>query len=464
MCGIVGIIGADKTFTNAHRAAGKIQHRGTDGVGALFSDGTRFIPPAPHRVLGEVPESQNSWPGEKPENAHLALLHIRYGTSGSRKKLANTQPFLVDSPYHGAFALAHNGDTRDEDILRESLLRRGVAFQSDSDSEALAHLIALSNKPSLPEAIVAALANVASAYALVLATPSFLVAVRDPFGIRPLSIGKLSGGGYIVASETCAFEVVGAEYVRDVAAGEVVVIDKDGPRTAATFPPAPRLARCIFELVYFSDPSSEPFGLGVEASMFRHFLGRKLAQEYVQKYGAVSKDTVIIPVPNSAYHYAEGFSHELWHPLTFPISRINRSARSFIASDQANRILRVLLKSNFGWWSVKDKECIVIDDSLVRGNTMRVVVALLRKHGAKKVIVVSGSPQILFPCPYGIDFKDKNALLTRKNNSDIALMRGDIGADELVYLSLEGFYGVVREVVGNTGDSCFACFNGDYAL
>lgn len=463
MCGIVGVAGVHDTFTKLYRAAGKLQHRGTDGVGVIFSDGNNFVPPAPHRVLGEAPQSQNSWPGERPENAHLGLIHIRYGTSGDRKNIANTQPFLVDSPYYGAFCLAHNGDTQDEDALRENLNERGISLQSDSDSEALAYLIALCKKKTLPEAVVAALENVKSAFALVLATPKMLIAARDPRGFRPLSIGRCMDGGYIVASETCAFEVIGAEYIRDVAPGEVAVIDENGPRTMAFFAPVLHRAKCVFEAVYFSDPASHTFGS--EASMFRHRLGRKLAEEYIAHRGApVPKDTVIIPVPNSAYHYAEGFSHALWHPLTFPISRINRSARSFIGADQEDRILRVLLKSNFGAWSIGGKDCIIIDDSLVRGNTTRAVVNLFRKHGARRISVLSGSPPILYPCRYGIDFKKESELLTRKNDCDLDAMRADIGADELFYPTLAGFYEVVKRTYGATEDFCFACFNGEYAL
>lgn len=463
MCGIVGIIGTEQVFTKIYRAAGKLQHRGTDGIGVVFSDGARFIEPAPHRVLGEAPQSQNSWPGERPEHARLGLLHIRYGTSGKRKNFANIQPFMVASPRYGTFCLAHNGDTQEVDPLRERLEKeRSAAFTSTSDSEVLMHLIAAGDEESLAGAISPALHNVKSAYTLVLATPDSLIAARDIYDYRPLSIGRFQDGGYIVASETCAFEVIGAEHVRTVLPGETVSIDKDGIHVVHRAAPAQPLARCIFELVYFSDPASETFG--VEASMFRHLMGRQLAREYVAARGALSKDDIIIPIPNSAYHYAEGFSHESWHPLTFPVSRINRSARSFIGSDDADRILRVLLKSNIGQWSVRGKRCFLIDDSLVRGNTMRAMVGLFRKHGAASISVLIGSPPILFPCRYGIDFKKPEELIARKHGCDIDAIRKEIGADDLLYLSRDGFYKVVREVAGDTEDFCFACFNGEYAL
>lgn len=370
---------------------------------------------------------------------------------------------MVDSPRYGRFCLAHNGDTQEVDPLRERLEKEyGVALKSTSDSEVLAHLIARSDEQTLVGAVTHALVSVKSAYALVLATPDALIAARSSHGYRPLSIGAFKDGGFVVASETCAFEVIGAEHVRAVLPGETVSIDKNGIRVVHLAAPARPLARCIFELVYFSDPASETFG--VEASMFRHMMGRQLAREYAASRGALKKDDVIIPIPNSAYHYAEGFSHEMWHPLTFPVSRINRPARSFIGADNADRILRVLLKSNIGQWSVRGKRCFLIDDSLVRGNTMRAMVGLFRKHGAASISVLIGSPPILFPCRYGIDFKTPQELVARKHECDIDTIRKEIGADDLLYLSREGFYKVVREVAGDTKDFCFACFNGEYAL
>lgn len=469
MCGIVGIIGTDNVFTKLHRSASKIQHRGTDGVGAVFSNGMRFIEPAPHRVLGEVSQSFNEWPGERPENAFLGLLHIRYGTSGNRKEIANTQPFMVSSPLHGTFCLAHNGDSQDIEVVRNNLqVLCGARFTSDSDSEVLAQLIAYRVSPTLSEAVASALEKVRSAYALVLATPRTLIAARDRYGYRPLSIGRIKDGGYIVASETCAFEIVGAELVHDVRPGEVVVIDRDGP-TVTRYEPSPlspalshRVQQCIFEHVYFSYPTSRTFGQSV--SRFRHRMGEKLAEEYLKAHSPLGKDAAIMPVPDSANHYAQGFSHKLRHPLTFAIDRTHRSPRSFIGSSQLDRDYKVKLKFNPDPEFIADKDCFVIEDSLVRGTTARAVIKLIRGYGAKRITLCVGSPPIMHPCFYGVDMKTKAELLVAHYNADTAAMGAFLGVDELIYPSFEGFREVVEETFGTAHNSCFACFNGEYAL
>ncbi len=469
MCGIVGVFGTENLFTKLHQAGHKIQHRGSDGTGVVVSDGLQFLLPDTYRVLGSVTESFASWPRIKPEDALLGLLHIRYGTSGNRKSLKNIQPFFVDSPYHGRFALIHNGDTQDVEPLRERLRREhGTRFSSDSDSEVLANLIGYCDALNLSEAIHMALRGVRSAYAIIVATRTSLIAARDPYGYRPLSIGIFPDGGYILASETCSFGIIGAEFVREVAPGEVVVIDKDGLRRAYRSTSAhkpPRLQQCIFEGVYFSDPTSLVFGeLGEEACFFRHNLGARLAKEYAERYGKPDKNMLVIPVPDSSNHYAEGFSHHVWHPLTFAVTRTHRSSRSFIGSDQATRDLKVRLKFNFSDELIRGKHCILVDDSLVRGTTIREVIKMLREHGAASVSVLIGSPPILHPCRYGIDFKTRNELLASTMHADTNAMCAFLGADRLVYLSLSGFYEVVEETFGNTGNFCFACFNGTYAL
>ena len=466
MCGLVGIYGAKNTFKKLRLAGSQIQNRGSDGTGVIFADGAHFIPRAPHRVLGEVAACMDSWPlGEIPEKALLGILHIRYGTSGVRDEWNNIQPFYVDSPHHGPFCFVHNGDTQKIEPVREELEKKGVVFSGTSDSEVLAHLIGRCTVTPLHEAVLEALHTVRSAYALIVATPSSLIAARDCYGYRPLSIGTFSDGGYIVASETSALTMVGAAYLRDVQPGEIVVIDKNGlhvvAEAARTYKP-PHLARCVFEHVYFSGQTSRTFGQSV--ALYRHRAGERLAEEYLAQHGSLPKEALLVPVPDSGNHYAQGFSHRAKHPLTFAITRARRPSRSFIGANEEEREARIRFKFSVIPEFVRGKHCFLVDDSLVRGKTMRILIVMLREAGATGVTVFIGSPPIVNPCLYGVDFKTYAELLAARLGMDMDAMRKSIGADGLSYLSMEGFLVVIGLTFGTTDDSCLACFNGKYAL
>ena len=461
MCGIVGIVGHPHLFDTLHDAGNKLQHRGTDGTGIILSDGTSFLVPSPHRVTGLVSSCFDAWPGTKPEDVHIGLLHVRYGTSGKRQSFENIQPFIIDSPRHGKFAIAHNGDSQDIEAIRDAFVGGGIGFASTSDTEVLGQLIAHAKNQTLPEAIVCALEKVKSAFALVIATPSSLIAVRDPYGYRPLSLGKFRDGGYIVASETASFEIVGAEYVRDIDPGEVLVIDKNGLHEGCNKPfqfTPQKHAQCVFELIYFSYPTSLVFGY--RASVFRHTLGKRLAMEAA--HILTDGNPVLIPVPESGLHYAQGVSHQSGIPLTFALSRsrYSHSGRTFIIAEEAERGKKLLAKFNINTEFVKGKDCVLVDDSVVRGNTMRALVQKFREHGARKVSVLVGSPPIMHPCRYGIDFKTSRELLAAEHHADVQAMCAFLGADALHYLALETLYEEVRD----RDNFCFACFNGSYAL
>lgn len=464
MCGIVGIVGTDDIFTKLHLAGRMLQHRGSDGTGVALSDGACFLSPYPYRTLGKVTECYDEWQGNREEEARLGVLHIRYGTSGNRQTLANVQPFTAESPQHGPFCLVHNGDTIDADTLRDDLARRhGVRFQSTSDSEALAALIALCSAPTLHEAVAAALQDVKSAYALVIATPRTLIATRDRYGYRPLSVGVFPNGGYVVASETCAFDIIGARFLRDVMPGEAIIIDKNGIRTAA-YGDAERGAACAFEFVYFAYPLSRVFGRHV--GTIRESLGKMLAEEYCAAHGGIPDDAVIVAVPDSANHYGYGFARAVGRQLTLAILRTHDSKadRSFTTAEKEARDLKVRLKFRIDGEYIAGKHVFLVDDSLVRGTTMRALIAALRHKGAAAVTVLIGSPPIAHPCRAGIDFKTYAELLAAIHRGDNAAMCAFLGADALFYLSMGSLRAELAKSPGGADNFCLACWNGEYAL
>jgi len=450
MCGIVGVYGVPKVVQTTIEALYMVDHRGGQGIGVAVSDGQKFLV---HRSLGSVMGSEGEEKIAAIQPAVLAVGHMRYGTAGDRDSILNVQPLLIPSP-HGDFCIAHNGDTPgDQEEFRAPLLKMGITFNSTTDTEALAQYIATSQAADLERAMLDALARVPSAFALVMATPNALIGCRDPRGFRPLSLGRLDGG-WVLASETCAFDMIHAEHVRDIKPGELLWIDQNGPRSQRFGDRTLQRWQCVFELIYFSRPDSIVFGRPVYE--FRIASGVQLAKEHPIPTG---KRVLVFGVPDSAMFAAEGYARALRRPLSQALIRHHRE-RTFTLSDQRRRESGVREKFNPIRHRITGKWCYVIDDSIVRGTTMRRLIRMLKQNGAAGVTVLIASPPIAHPCFFGIDMKDYAELQAAIAGGDIDAIREFIGADELHYLSFEGLQGVV----GDSNNYCFACFNGQYAF
>jgi len=373
-----------------------------------------------------------------------ALGHVRYSTSGD-SAVRNAQPVLVDYR-HGALALAHNGNLTNQMELRERLTAEGAIFQTDSDSEVVIHLIARSRRPSQESQVDDALSQVEGAFSLVVSVGRTLYAARDPRGFRPLVLGRL-GGAAIVASETCALDIIGAEYVREIEPGEVLRIRDGEVQEMRPLPPADP-APCLFELVYFSRPDSRVWGCSVDHA--RRKFGRQLAREH-----PVDGDCVFA-VPDSANSSALGYAEESGVPFELSLIRNHYVGRTFIQPTQAGRDFKVRMKYNPVTEAIRGKRVIVVDDSLVRGTTSRGLVGLLRDAGVEEIHLRIASPPIRHPCYYGIDMPTREELIgARKSVEEI---RRHLDVDTLGYLSLEGMKAVVEE----HGPFCDACWTGDY--
>ncbi|MDP4007452.1 MAG: amidophosphoribosyltransferase [bacterium] len=460
MCGIVGvhsIVDAPKAILEALLM---LQHRGQEASGIALADGKEFMEPAPHRVLGTVSEFERDWPGFVPKKALLGIGHVRYGTSGEHSSLANAQPLVLSSSL-GPFSIAHNGDTPGFEEMQEKLQSRGVKFLSTADTEVIGQEIVARAETveTMQEAMLEALAGIKGAFALVMATPSALVGCRDPLGYRPLSLGRLDDG-WVLASESCAFDALRAEYIRDIEPGELVWIDENGPQSFRFGEPKPNRQQCVFELIYFSRPDSYVFGRYVDG--MRKALGEKLAEEVgIPKH----EDMVFIGVPDSAMFAAEGYEKATGIRLRSSVLiRNHYTGRTFIEEGTEKRENGVRLKFNPLHREIEGKWVVLIDDSLVRGTTMRRLVRMMRENGAVGVTLLIASPPILHPCYYGIDMKTYEQLRAAVEKGDIDKICTFVEADELHYLSLEGFRQVVGQDGSETKDFCLACFDGKHAL
>jgi amidophosphoribosyltransferase len=462
MCGIVGVYNTPDPFTEIFESLYMLQHRGgPEGTGVLFSNSREFISPAPHRTLGLVEQCANEWPGETPAQVHLAIGHTRYGTAGAHSNKENVQPLLRRTRF-GHLAIGHNGDTPGFEKKQRTIQQAGAMLTTTSDTEVLLHDIGQQEPDNLCGALLDSLGEYRGAFSLILTTPSELIGCRDPWGYRPLSIGRL-GDGFILASETCVFDVLGAEYVRDVEPGELVWIDSQGLQSywISSKNEYPR-QQCVFEQIYLARPDSKVFGKHVDK--FRKELGAELAREY----GHPSHndqlldpdEMVIFGVPDSAVFIAEGYTEELGNSRKDVLIRHHYSGRTFMLPGQKNRDNGVRLKFNPLRHHIEDKWCVILDDSLVRGTTMRRIVRMVRKNGAAGVTVLIASPQILHPCKYGIDMKTYKELVAAENEGDVEKIQKFIEADSLYYLSIEG----LKRVIGDHENFCLACFNGEYAL
>jgi len=440
-CGVFGIFGAEEASNLTYLGLHSLQHRGQESAGIVSTDGERLYA---HKALGLVQDGFGQDILEKLPGPN-AIGHVRYSTAGGGG-LKNAQPIAVDYA-HGTLAVAHNGNLTNFHPVRQRLEADGSIFQTTSDTELLVHLIARSKAETTADRVVEALREVEGAYSMVFMTPDELIAVRDPYGFRPLCIGMLNDA-QVIASEPVAFHLIGAEYLRDVKPGEMIVIDRSGLRTFMPFEERPT-KMCIFEYVYFARPDSELNGVSVYEARKR--MGRILARD------EPADADLVIPVPDSGVASAMGFANELGLPFELGLIRSHYVGRTFIEPAQSIRHFGVRLKLSPVSHLLAGKKVAVVDDSIVRGTTSRKIVKMLRDAGAREVHLRISSPPTRWPCFYGIDTPSRGELIASSHSVD------EIGryitADSLGYLSIEG----LREAVSGEG-FCDACFSGDYPV
>ena len=440
-CGVCGVFGHEEAAKLAYLGLYALQHRGQESAGIVSSHGSELYL---HRAMGEVEEIfQPGVLAALPGNS--AIGHTRYSTAGD-KALLNAQPILIDCN-KGKVAVGHNGNLTNASEWRRKLEHRGSIFQSNSDTEVIVHLLARSPARNLSGALGDALNQVEGAYSLLVLTPEEMYAVRDPRGFRPLNLGRL-GDAWLVASETCAFDLLNAQYVREVEPGEMVRISRAGIESIRFAPEKPR-QQCIFEHVYFSRPDSIIFGRSVNES--REALGRQLAREH-----PVQAD-IVVPVPDSGVPAAVGFSLESGIPFRMGLIRNHYIGRTFIEPSQAIRNFGVKLKLNPIRGLIEGQRVVLVDDSIVRGTTSRKIVRMVREAGAKEVHVRVSCPPTISPCYYGVDTPTREELIASSNSPEE--LRQFLGADSLGYVSLPG----LKQAVNDTrGDYCTSCYTGVY--
>ncbi len=445
-CGVVAVFGHPEAANLAYLGLYALQHRGQESAGICSSDGREIYC---HKEMGYVADIFTPEVLAKLSGA-LAIAHTRYSTAGDTA-LRNAQPFSVQCN-KGRIAVAHNGNITNAAELRYELERTGSIFQASSDTEVVLHLVARSRERTLAGALREALLQIEGAFSMVFMAEDRVIVARDPHGFRPLAMGQmeLSGGQkcYVFASETCAFDLIGAEYLNEVEPGEMVIAGPEG-LTREQYVPARNRAQCVFEHVYFSRPDSVVFGRSVQES--REKLGRLLAREH-----AVEAD-VVIPVPDSGVAAAIGYSAESGIPFRHGLIRSHYIGRTFIEPSQAIRDFGVKLKLNPVRRLIEGKRVVLIDDSIVRGTTSRKIVRMVRNAGAREVHMRISCPPTKSPCFYGVDTPTRSELIAANNT--VEEIRRFIGADSLGYLSLSA----LREAVDDTKhEYCYACYTGDY--
>lgn len=449
-CGVFGIFGHPESAAMTALGLHALQHRGQEAAGIVSYDGTDFYA---HKAMGLVDATFSKEKVIARLKGHAAIGHNRYSTTGEAS-LRNVQPIYADLAL-GGFAVAHNGNLTNAAAIREDLVNKGSLFQSTSDTEVIVHLMAVSLKDSAVDKLIDAVNEIKGAYSLVAVTDDMLIGVRDPHGIRPLVLGKL-GDAIIMTSETCALDIIGAEFVRDVEAGEMVIVDRAGMRSLRPFKSVQRRF-CIFEYVYFARPDS--FMEGHSVYEMRKNIGAELAKE-----SPVSGADVVVPVPDSGVPSAIGYSQQSGIPFELGIIRNHYVGRTFIEPTAQIRHLGVKLKHNANRAYLKDKIVVLVDDSIVRGTTSKKIVDMVRAAGAREVHMRISSPPTAHSCFYGIDTPSTEELIAHKHTeSEIAAM---IGVDSLAYISVDGLYRAVGETKRNNDmpQYCDACFTGDYPV
>jgi len=442
-CGIFGIFGHADAARLTYLGLYALQHRGQESAGIVVSDGKQM---AGHRGMGLVADIFSHEVLEKLPG-HLAIGHVRYSTTGS-SIIENAQPFFVKYS-EGSIAIAHNGNLVNTLRLRNELEKSGSIFQTTMDSEVVIHLMARSNEADLEKRLIYSLTQIEGAYSFVLLTKEALIGIRDPRGFRPLCLGKLDDA-YCIASETCALDLIQAEYVRDVEPGEILFIDKNGLRSVRPFS-CVKHSFCIFEFIYFARPDSDIFGRSV-------YLTRKRLGMQLAKQCPVEAD-LVMPIPDSGNYAALGYAEQSGIPFEMGIVRNHYVGRTFIEPSQYVRDLGVRVKLNPVKEVLKDKRIVIVEDSIVRGTTSRTRIRTLRDAGAKEVHMRISCPPHRFPCFYGIDFPTRGELIASAHT--LEEIRDYIGLDSIGYLSLEG---MLSSMYLDKEEFCVACFNGNYPI
>ena len=441
-CGVFGILGSPEAANLAYLGLYALQHRGQESAGIVCSDGENVHA---EKAMGHVAEVFSEARLRRLVGT-LAIGHVRYSTTGG-SKLKNAQPILAACRW-GHVALAHNGNLINAHLLRAELERQGSIFNSNTDSEVIVHLLARAKGDGLAEAAAEALADLRGAYSLVLMNETELLGIRDPRGVRPLSLGRLKDA-WVLASESCAFDLIEAAFVRDLEPGEFLHITPQGMRSFFPLPPAPP-ARCIFEYIYFARPDSRLFGRTVAG--VRKALGRRLAQD------APVEADLVIPVPDSGVPAALGYAEEAKLPFDHGLIRNHYVGRTFIEPKQNIRHFGVKIKLNPVREILEGKRVVVVDDSIVRGTTSRKIVSMVRSAGAREVHMRISSPPTVSPCYYGIDTPTRKELIASSHT--LEEIRAYLRADSLAYLDLRGLLAAVGQETG----FCHACFSLDYPI
>lgn len=442
-CGIIGVYGIKDAAKLIYQGLFSLQHRGQEGAGIAVSDGTKVRSYKAQGLVSDVfsDTAMADLPG------YLGIGHVRYSTTGSTR-IQNVQPLVVEC-VDGIWAVAHNGNLVNAGSLRRMYQEAGAIFQTSTDSEVLVHLLADPMFRTRPKRVARALGELKGAFAFMIMTKNCVIAARDPHGFRPLSIGKLNDG-FVFASETCALVQMGAEYVRDVEPGEMVIVDKTGLHSSIFAEAHDNLAQCVFEMVYFARPDSNVFGRNVHEVRLEY--GIKLAKEY-----PVEAD-IVIPVPDSGNSAALGYSRGSGIPFDFGFIRNHYIGRTFIMPNMGDREKGVDMKLAVLPEVVRGKRVVVVDDSIVRGTTAQKRIYRLREAGAREVHMRISCPPTAHPCFYGIDFPTREELIAGSQEPDA--IRDFLGADSLGYLSVEGLLSPFKR----QGDFCTACFTGKYPI
>ncbi len=451
-CGIFGIFGSKDSAVNTALGLHALQHRGQEAAGIVTFDSSNISNPNFHFADGLVADNFTSQNVVKKLVGDISIGHVRYSTAG-KKSAQNYQPIIAELDL-GFIAVAHNGNLTNAKTLRSKLIKRGAIFQTTMDTEVILHLIALSSKESLNEKIIEAIEQIQGAFSLLVIHQGGIIAIRDGYGVRPLSLARL-GDSFIVASESCAFDIIGAKFERDIASGEMLIINNNGLESLFPFAKKPSKF-CIFEYVYFSRPDSVLEGRNVY--QVRKNIGIELAKEI-----NIEAD-VVVPIPDSGVPSAIGFAMQSKIPFELGIIRNHYVGRTFIEPTDRIRHFGVKLKHNANSAVIKGKRVVLIDDSIVRGTTSKKIVQMIRDAGAKEIFMLIASPPTISPCFYGVDTPDKKDLIaSHMSNDEICKL---IGADRLFYLSIEGLY---RAIMQKSRDSnqpqfCDACFTDQYPI
>ena len=442
-CGVFGIFGHAEAANLTYLGLYALQHRGQESAGIASSDGAQIR----HRkAMGYVNEAFDT-ESLSTLTGSLAIGHVRYSTAGE-SKLTNAQPIVVDS-VHGQFAIGHNGNLVNAGELRDALVREGAIFQTSSDTEVVVHLYARSRADGTEAAVVEAISQARGAFSFVMMTKDRVIGVRDPHGFRPLAIGKLEDA-WVICSETCALDLIGATYVRDVEPGEVVVLSAAGLKSIKPFAPAP-CSQCVFEHVYFARPDSYVFGESVND--VRTEFGRRLAREQ-----PVDAD-VVVPIPDSGMCAAVGFAEASGIPMRMGLIRNHYVGRTFIEPQHSIRHFGVRVKLNPVRSIIEGRRVILIDDSIIRGTTSRKIVRMIRSAGAREVHMRISCPPTISPCFYGIDTPRRSELIAATHT--LEEIRKYLDADSVGYLSLEG---LTDGVNGGRAKYCTSCYTGTYPV